>query len=296
MQVEELLRHNLGLVDLQVTALLDWDPLAAMLAALAERTGVDLMRVRATTLAGWVPWLFDSLPPAGLHQAQEVFDSYVHENSVLLAPGLAGKHTVHRWKTWRTVWLPTTVLDRVCPVCAGDPGRGTALVWSLPLMIGCVEHGCRLENRTDVDVALAFDQSPPVAPVDEPAAIMDRYTYEALTTGEVALPGRTVHAGVWFRLLRSLLNELSLATTNLNFHGRTTLELIWRTTGGEQRAGLAAWRPFEQLDWPTRKRCCAPRRPRWPWPPTAGSSPTGSSARRCARPRTSPSTKATGRH
>jgi hypothetical protein len=60
-----------------------------------------------------------------------------------------------------------------------------------------------------------------------------------------------VHAGVWFRLLRSLLNELSLATTTLNHHGRTTLEQVWQATGGEQRAGLAIWRPFEQLDWAT---------------------------------------------
>lgn len=252
MQVSELLGHNLGLVDLQLPAQLDRDPPAAMLAALADRTGVDLAQIRMTTLAGWVPWLFDSLT-ADQHRAQEVFDCYVQDNPVLLAPGSAGQHRVHRWKAWRAVWMPTSALDRVCPRCASDPERGQALVWSLPLMIGCVEHGCRLETRTDVDVALAFDRPPPVVPVDEPVASMDRYTYAALTTGEVALPGRTVHAGVWFRLLRSLLNELSLATTPLNFHGRTTLEFVWRATGGEQRAGLAAWRPFEQLEWPTQE-------------------------------------------
>ncbi|MEV4604952.1 TniQ family protein [Amycolatopsis sp. NPDC049253] len=126
---------HVGLVDPQLPALLERDPPAAMLAALADRTGVDL-----------------------------------------------------------AVWMPTSVVVRVCPRCASDPDRGQALVWSLPLMIGCVEHGCRLENRTDV-----------------------------------------------------------LVTTTLNVHGRTTLELVWRTTGGEQRAGLATWRPFEQMDWPTRE-------------------------------------------
>lgn len=252
MQVGELLGHNLGLVDLEVPALLDWDPPAVMLAALAERTGVDLARVRAATLAGWVPWLLDSLT-VERHQAQEVFDSYVCENPVLLESGTAPGHQVHRWKGWRGVWLSGPILNRVCPLCVSDPDRGAALVWSLPLMIGCVEHGCRLENADDVDMALFLDRPPPVVPVAEPVATLDRYTYDALTTGEVALPGRTVHAGVWFRLLRSLVNELSLSTPTLNQHGRTTLEQVWRATGGAQRAGLKVWCPFEQLRWSTQE-------------------------------------------
>ncbi len=251
-QVPELLGHNLGLVDLDIPADLDRDPPPVMLAALAERTAVDLPRVRATTLAGWVPWLFDSLTVEP-YQAQKVFDSYVHANSVLLDPGTAGRHLVHRWKSWRSPWLSKAVLDRVCPLCAKDLDRGTALVWRLPLMISCAEHGYRLENRSDLEVALALDRPPPMNPVDEPVATMDRYTYEALTTGAVALSGRTVHAGVWFRLLRSLLNELSLATTTLNLHGRTIVEAVWRATGGEHRAGLSIWQPFEQLDWPTQE-------------------------------------------
>jgi hypothetical protein len=64
-------------------------------------------------------------------------------------------------------------------------------------------------------------------PVDETVAVLDRYTYQALTAGRVSLPGRSVHAGVWFRLLRSLLDEVSLALTTRSKHGRTTLERIW---------------------------------------------------------------------
>lgn len=252
MDVGELLGHNLGLIDQEVPVGLDWDPPAMMLAALAARTGADLARVRAMTLAGWVPWLIDSLV-VERDQAQEVFDCYVGENSVLLEPGAAPGHQVHRWKGWRGVWLSGPILDRVCPLCASDPDRGTALVWSLPLMIGCVEHGCGLENGGDVDLALFLGRPPPVVPVAEPVATLDRYTYDALTTGEVSLPGRTVHAGVWFRLLRSLLNELSLATTTLNQHGRSTLEQVWQAAGGAQRAGLKQWCPYEQLGWSTQE-------------------------------------------
>ena len=40
-------------------------------------------------------------------------------------------------------------------------------------------------------------------------AAMDRRTWQALTTGYAALQRRRVHAGLWFRLLRTLLNELN---------------------------------------------------------------------------------------
>ncbi|MEZ0091782.1 hypothetical protein [Streptacidiphilus sp. EB129] len=50
-----------------------------MLTALAEKTGVELARLRSMTLAGWVPWLFDMLPvPA--QDAQPVFDTYIRDN------------------------------------------------------------------------------------------------------------------------------------------------------------------------------------------------------------------------
>jgi hypothetical protein len=252
MPVKDLLRHNLGLVDLEVPELLDWDPPAAMLLALAERTGVGLDRLRAMTLAGWAPWLFDHLHTR-THQARHTFDTYVRDNSVLLAPGVAGTHHVGRWKTWRGPWLADSPLRRVCPQCFVDADRGDALVWQLPLMTGCVEHGCRLENTMDVQLTLATGQPLPVSPVAEPAATVDRYTQQALLTGQVVLPGRTVHAGVWFGLLRSLLHELTLAPSTLNRHGRSTVEQVWQAAGQPERAGLTVWRPYEQLPWATQE-------------------------------------------
>jgi len=249
LSVKDLLTHNLGLVDLTVPADLDHDPPAVMLAALAERTGVEPAQLKAMTLAGWVPWLFDTLWMRQ-HDAQASFDIYVRGNSVLLAPGEAGTNQVSRWRTWGGPWFPVRWLNRVCPACAADPNRGKALVWRLPLMIGCVEHRCRLEDTPDITLSVALDgERPQPTPVDEPLATLDRYTHEALTTGQVPLPGRTVHVGVWFRLLRSLLDEVSLALTTRSTHGRATLEQIWQATSRPERAGLTSWRPYEQLDW-----------------------------------------------
>lgn len=59
--------------------------------------------------------------------------------------------------------------------------------------------------------------------------------------------------GVWFRLLRTLLDELSIAPSRVGVRSRATLEHIWAATGRPVRAGLLVWRPFEQLDWPTQQ-------------------------------------------
>ncbi|GAA2353747.1 TniQ family protein [Streptomyces violaceusniger] len=91
-RVEDLLTRNLGL-DMPVPDDLDYDPPAAMLAALAMRTGVETARLRAMTLAGWEPWLIEGLT-APIEDTQPVFDAYVRDNSVLLAPGKAGVNKV----------------------------------------------------------------------------------------------------------------------------------------------------------------------------------------------------------
>jgi hypothetical protein len=250
--VADLLRHNLGPVSVLVgdvaSADLDWDPPAAMLTALGERTGVPPGELRRMTMAGWVPWLTDTLDVG--EQSQAVFDTYVRQDSVLLASGEAGRNTAQRWRTWRGPWLPAHPLRRVCPECAKDPQRGTALMWRLPIMTGCGEHACRLEPELDVNLAV-LDLAPLTpAPVDPLVAELDRRTHEGVTTGVVMLPGRGVHVGVWFRLLRTLLDEVSMSLSRVGVRSRVTLERIWQATGRPVRAGLSVWRPYEQLDWP----------------------------------------------
>jgi len=126
-------------------------------------------------------------------------------------------------------------------------------MWRLPLILGCGEHGCRLENRTDIELGRFGLQPLPANEVVEPGATLDRYTHQALMTGLVDLPGRTVHAGVWFRLLRSLLNELTLPTSIMNRGNKATIDAVWQTAGLPERAGLAMWRPYDHLPWITQE-------------------------------------------
>lgn len=117
--------------------------------------------------------------------------------------------------------------------CGTRPAQGP--VWQLPLTVSCLDHGCRLQDAREI--APGGDALQPV-PAGEPLAALDRYTYEALITGRVTLPGRSVHAGVWFRLLRSLLDEVSLALTTRSTHGRATLERAWQEAMAEISAAV----------------------------------------------------------
>lgn len=217
---------------------------------LAECSGVDLAQLHAMTLAGWAPWLFD---PPGPHPDQETFDIYVLQNSVLFPRKATRSYQVDRGMPWSGPSICGPRLHRACPLCPADADRGTDLLWQLPLMVGRREHGCHLEDRIDIGLALLGERGLPVIAVAEPAATLDRYTHQAVMTGLVDLPGRTVHAGVWFRLLRSLLNELTLPTSILNQRNNATLDQVWRTAGLPERADLTVWRRYEHLPWTTQK-------------------------------------------
>jgi len=121
---------------------------------------------------------------------------------------------------------------------------------SLPIMTSCVRHGVRLVPKLDLMVAQADGVSVSAEPADAPVATLDRYTYQGLTTGRVGLPGRDVHVGRWFRLLRTLLAELGEAPSQFGGRSTAALRLIWQTAGQPQRAGLGVWQTYEHLDWP----------------------------------------------
>jgi len=247
MTVGYLLRHNLGeasaLMDDSRAADLDFDPPAGILRALAERTGTELGVVRLATIAGWVPWLADTLDPG---DAPEAFHTYVRQASVLLAPREAGYNSVSRWLPWMPVrdqeWRTAR---RACPQCAAAPGRGASLLAALPLMTTCGEHGCRL--TPDVSLLPGAADRPAARPAPGPVAAVDRLTWEGLTTGMVTLPRRAVHVGVWLRMLRTLLDEVSLPGSRVRRRSAAALGQVWEAAGLPPRAGLTTWRPYEAL-------------------------------------------------
>lgn len=236
MDVHELLVHDLGHGQLDD---LDTAPPLSLLTALAQRSGVEWERLRSMSLAGWVPWLLDSLDdslPAAL-------ETYAFQCSVLLPKRKA--RSITRWRAW----LPSQPMRRACPLCLNDPAnQAVLLVWQLPLMLSCPQHGCWLASYWGLPGRYLQWENAEAAqrPANEAITGMDRRTWQALTTGFVELPRRRIHAGLWFRLLRTLLDELN---TPLSHCGGSagSIRQVWEHCGHPLRAGQSLWRPFEVL-------------------------------------------------
>lgn len=201
----QLVRHNLGPASFELREQnlsdLDMEPPPGMLEALHERTGVPRDQLASMTIAGWVPWLLDTLDPT---QGTAAFETNVQQDSVILPPGRAIKRDLPIWRAW----LPDRpMMRRACPRCIEDANGETAvfaLASRIPLTIGCPKHGYRLEAMFgSLGTFIAWEDEDMVpTPTDLRVTAMDRRTHEGLAIGTVSLPGRAVHVGAWLRLLR----------------------------------------------------------------------------------------------
>ncbi len=110
-------------------------------------------------------------------------------------------------------------------------------------------HGCWLESYWGIPGQIfgwkTTDSSPRMA--SKVITAMDRRTWQALTTGYVELPRRRVHTGVWFRLLRTLLDELNTPLSQCGVYAKS-IRFVWKQCGHQVRAGQYNWRPYETLD------------------------------------------------
>lgn len=155
---------------------------------------------------------------------------------------------------WRP-WLRPERLPYV-PACRACLGEGVEpfvrLSWPLPLMTSCPIHGLMLEPAVIVPgVGVAWEQD---AGEEAPIVIrrMDARTWDALTSGAVDLPRRRVHAAVWFRLLRAVLDELNRPLKFVQ-PNRGVLVAVWDRAGAGLRAGQGRWKPFEVLAEPVQR-------------------------------------------
>jgi hypothetical protein len=239
MDMIDLLEHDLG--HSQVDDL-DTAPPPSLLMALSQRSGIELDQLRGMSFAGWVPWLLDSLDdrlPAAL-------ETYAFQFSVLLPKRNHKSRAITSWRPW----LPTQPIHRACPLCLNDPANQALLLeWKLPLMLSCPMHGCWLESYCGVPGRFLGWENADAEPrtASDAIAAMDRRTRQALTMGYVELPRRRIHAGLWFRLLRTLLDELNTPLSQCGT-GAGNIRYVWERCGHPLRAGQSMWRPYEILD------------------------------------------------
>lgn len=236
MNVRDLLQHDLNFHQIHD---LDLRPPVALLERLAQRSGVELDRLRSMTLAGWTPWLLDSLDPDPL-----AFAAYARQFSVLLPLSKRPVRSVSGW----TAWLPRQAIRRACPECiAQSENKIWLLMWQLPLLLSCPQHGCWLEPYVGVSKGfIGWETEKLPHPASEKITKMDRRTWQALSWGQVKLPNRSIHAGVWFRLLRTVLEELNTPLSRCSSQAQD-IRFIWKSCGYPVRAGRRIWQPYETL-------------------------------------------------
>ena len=221
---------------------IDLVPPPGMIDVLTSRTGVAPDRSLQMSVAGWVPWLLDDMQPS-----PESFATYTRQLSVLRPAGRFKSRLVPSWRPW----LSSHLHSRACPKCvaASDSPKPYLLLWALPLISTCPIHGCWLQaTLAPRGYFRLWDFDPPVPrAAPEHLLKMDQRTQYTFTIGQVELPRRSVHAGIWFRLLRTIIDELSCPLSENHPADAKIIRQIWTQTGYRVRDGQSSWHPYEQL-------------------------------------------------
>lgn len=215
-----------------------------LLASLSDRTGVDKQKIRALTFVFWEPLLFNDIT-----EKESDFCSYVHHYSLLLPLWYRERYLPERmWKPWSPKLLTGS---KACPECVKNtPEKVMSLAWYLPIMLSCPIHQCMLREcysyqgyhvywtKTERDYLIPFSSA---------INTMDQRTWSALTMGKVELPFRTIHGGVWLRLLRTLLDELHIPILYGNPLYENMVNIWDSALGLVPRCGRIRWQLYEML-------------------------------------------------
>ncbi len=204
-----------------------------------HRSNLSLDQIHQMTFRSWVPFIIDHLEA----------DSNVFETYMLQYPVLPFKsHPSFALTNWRP-WISSSPTLRACQSCIKSESEVIIrLAWKLPIMLSCPLHGCRLRPCISPSSNYLYWEGEEQMDwlVTKEILAMDIRTWQALTTGKVDLPCRSIHAGVWFRFLRNLLNELTLPLSRTPKYS-AIIRHIWDRCGYPVRAGLSIWKPYEHL-------------------------------------------------
>ncbi len=237
---EDLLRYDLGFESISSIEL-DINPPERLLVELSKRTGVSFNQVRSLTVQGWVPLLID-----GFDSVPNFFSTYAGGHSLLYPVSLRPLYEIKDWMPWLN--MSTIQSVKGCRICMQEkPEPYYRLSWRMAWMMTCCTHRIMLEDvywtagikmNTTVDKTIS---APPEL------LALDNLTAQAVEKGEVSLPRRKVHGGVWIRLLRALVDELSLPAFPLKRY-RPNIAKVWKKLGLEVRQGIRINSiPFEMM-------------------------------------------------
>ena len=232
---------------------LDDQPPEDFLGILSERTGVPRERVRAMTLAGYGALLMGVEATARDHNGAALFTDYVCQFGSL-APTAPRRTTpiTGLGANWRP-WICADLLNdhpRSCRRClASDRVPYTRIHWRAAWMASCPVHGEMLEpfyqGAGDPAGSYRWAAARPASPE---IVTLDRLTLAAVTTGTVTLPSDDrVHAGVWLRGLRTLVDEMTRPSGMLRRGAYASVARIWRDCELAFHRSLGRLTPFEAM-------------------------------------------------
>lgn len=224
-------RPDIGLVDF-------W-PSAALIKKLAERTGVAVSRIRAMTMAVYVPYLLDSLGPR-----TGIFSAYCCQFGAFENPAVRVRSPRDAW------WLPWLSGDLAGSRMAGciycmrsDQHSFGRLHWRASWMASCPGHGVLLQAASPAEQS----EYPAPQEADQALVALDALTLQAVTRGRVRLPGgRIVHGGLWLRVLRGVIDEIC-RPRRMKDPARPRIEAAWAIADLPYRHALGRWGIYEKL-------------------------------------------------
>jgi hypothetical protein len=119
-------------------------------------------------------------------------------------------------------------------------------LWLLPLTLSCPFHKCLLEIRAKPVIYFAdWERKPPIPKLACAKVLeMDTRTWQAMAGQFVDLQGRRIHAETWFRLVRTIIDELEATITECGTVARL-ISGIWKEAGHPARVGPLSWQPHE---------------------------------------------------
>lgn len=238
MSAGEFIETALGIKRLDIS-FVDYWPSAALIRKLAERTGVAVSRIRAMTMAVYVPYLLDSLGPR-----TDLFSTYCCQFGAFENPALRVRTPPDAgWLPWLSGNLTAGKMIGCVYCLQNDRHRFGRLHWRANWMASCPEHGVVLQAASPAE---PFEYPVPKE-ADEILVAFDTLTFQAITRGRVQLPGgRIIHAGLWLRVLRGVIDEIC-RPRHMENPVRPMIEAAWAAAGLPYHHALRGYGIFETL-------------------------------------------------
>src|SRR6266851_9551887 len=186
MTQEEFFRYALDTEPL-ADHLLDRQPPMRLVHDLSVRTGVQPARIWAMTLAGYVPWMIDTLDTtdaACLHTYATQYQTLLQCHTPWMSKGLYNRKTDRYCLPW--LGEPDPSDHALCLACLRtDRDPHLRIFCQLHLMGSCPLHSCLLAIIPWPALSTVRDTDSPTEPADRDLLIVDELSLQAVTHGMV---------------------------------------------------------------------------------------------------------------